>query len=776
MAQTGAVIPDGTIVKKIEIRHVGPPAVSDSLIRANIRLKEGDTYLREGGADDVRNLLGTGYFYNARIVEQSTDAGLTLIYVVQGKPTLTQILFTGNKKYKNSKLLKKVTSKVGEPLDERKLFNDTQEIKKLYEKAGYQKTEVKYSPLIEQELGRGTVTFEITESPKVKIQDVQFIGAQAFTQRKLRHAIKTRRNWMFSWLTGSGVLKEDQFQEDKERLADFYRSEGYIDFELKDVQIEQINAKRVIIRLVINEGRQYRVGSIEFQGNSLFPTSDILAKVRTKDKKGKYHLGLGMSVGQVFTPQGLTRDREGVEDYYGAKGYIDTLITPVRVANTERGTMDIVYRIQEGEKSYIEKIEIKGNTKTKDKVIRRELAVAPGEVFDMVRVKLSTNRMYGLNYFAKVDAEPEPTEIPNRKNLVIGVEEKSTGDLRLGAGFSSVDALVGFVEIGQGNYDLFKPPYFFGTGAGQKIRLRAQYGTKRQDYQITFVEPWLFNKKLAFSVDLYHRELQYYSDYYDTVQTGVKFALTRALWNDFWIGSVSYTIENIGITHVTDIAPYEIKNFEAGYRLVSKVGASIAYDTRNSSFLPTHGQRTVLSSEVAGGPLGGDSDFYKIELTTSRFFPGFYKGHILELGARVGVVDNYGDQSRVPLFDRFFLGGLYTLRGYKFHAVGPRDSTGVEPLGGGTYWFGTAEYSIPIIERLRLAAFYDIGNVYPEAYSFKTLGTGYREYVDNYGFGIRLDIPGLGPLRLDYALPLTHDAFQSGSGRFQFGVGYTREF
>jgi outer membrane protein insertion porin family len=776
-------------IRRVEVRHVGPPAVSDALIRANIRVKEGESYNRNSVDDDVRSLYGTGYFYNIRVVEEAVEEGVRLVYVVQGKPTLTQIIFSGNKKYKNTKLLKKVSSKTGEPLDERKLFSDAQEIQKYYQKAGYQKTTVKYVPNVDERLGKGTATFEINESPKVKIRDVVFVGAEAFSQKKLRKTIKTRRHWMFSWLTGSGTLKDEQFEEDKEKLAEFYRNEGYIDFEIKDIQVDQYNEKRIVLKISVFEGRRYRVGSVDFRGNKLFTTNALLYDPIVKEKN-KFTRGLTLSPGQNFTPNSLGRDREALEDLYGAKGYIDARIEPVRIPNTERGTMDVVYQIEEGEKSYIEKIEIKGNTKTKDKVIRRELAINPGETFDMVRVKLSTNRLYGLNYFAKVDAQPEPTDVPDRRNLSLTVEEKNTGDLRFGVGFSSVDSLVGFVEVGQGNFDLFKPPYFLGTGGGQKVRLRVQYGTERQDYQLTFIEPWFLNHKLAFGVDLYYRQLNYYSDLYDLIQGGARLSLSRVLWNDFWIGSVSYTLENIGLvdmprpfevvgsdgqTRTYDPVPPEIR-LEEGYTLVSKAGTSIAYDTRNSVLLPDRGQRTVFEAFVAGGPLGGDTDFYKLEVTSSRYFRGFAKGHVLELSGRVGVVDTYANSDRVHLFDRFFLGGLYSLRGFEYRHVGPFDATGVEPIGGGTFWFGTAEYSIPIIERLRFAVFYDAGNVYPKAYSFDVLNSDYKSYLDNWGLGIRLNIPMVGPLRLDYAFPITVDKFNEDKGRFQFGVGYTREF
>ncbi|HNQ87245.1 MAG TPA: outer membrane protein assembly factor BamA [Verrucomicrobiota bacterium] len=772
-------------VKEVEIRHIGPPAVSDALIRANIRVKVGDPYVRSSADDDVGNLWKTGYFYNVRVVEEAVEGGVKLVYLVQGNPTLMQISFTGNERFSDKKLLKKLTSKVGEPLSERKLFADTQEILKLYQKVGLQKTQVKSVPVVDDKLGKGTVTFEIAEAPKVRLADVEFVGAEGFKQSKLRKVIKTRRHWWLSWLTGSGVFKDEQFEEDKERLSAFYRDEGYIDYELKDTALEPVDAKRSNLKLTVSEGKRYRVGEVDFDGNALFGSDEIETQSRSRDKNNKLRQGLTMGPGQVFTPRGLRSDREAVEDFYGGRGYIDARVDPVRVPNTGAGTMDITYQIEEGKKSYIEKIEIKGNTRTKDRVIRRELAVSPGEVFDMVRVKLSTNRLYGLNYFSKVDAQPEPTDVPDRKNLVIGVEERNTGDFRAGAGFSSVDDLVGFVEVSQGNFDLFKWPYFLGTGAGQKIRLRLQVGTERKDIQLTFIEPWFLGRKLSLATDFYHRELRYYSDLYDTELTGARVSLTRTLWNDFWLGSVGYVIENVGIVNMPDPSggfdpvPPEIR-VEEGHTLVSKVISSVAYDTRNSVLLPNRGQRSAIEAEFAGGPFGGDTDFYKLQFKTARYIKGLAPGHVLELTGQIGVVDNHGSDDMVHLYDRFFLGGLWNLRGYKYRDVGPYDQTGEEPLGGRTYWYASAEYSIPIIERLRLAAFYDIGNVYPDAYSFDTYPDSrgpwsYGLYSDNWGIGIRLNIPMLGPLRLDYAMPIKHDRYTGGSGRFQFGVGYTRE-
>jgi outer membrane protein insertion porin family len=607
------------------------------------------------------------------------------------------------------------------------------------------------------------VTFEVTEAPKIRIKDVIFEGAEAFKQRTLRKQIKTRRWWMFSWLTGSGVLKEEQFAEDKEKLTRFYQNEGYIDFVIRNIEFEELGPKRMNIRFDVQEGQQYRVGAINFRGNTNFTSEEILNGIVAEGKNIKPK----MTPGEVFTPKGLNEDVDAIRDFYGSKGYVDTWVRPIKNANTEAGTMDLTYEIRDEAKgkSYIEKIEIKGNTKTKDKVLRRELAVAPGETFDMVRVKISKSRLEQMNYFDKVETEVEETQVPNRKNLVIDVEEGTTGHIELGAGFSSIDSLFGFVGYREGNFDLFNPPFF--RGGGQKLRVGATVGLRRRDYVISFTEPWFLGRKLQLGVDLYHSEMNYLSDIYDITQTGGRISLKKALPYNF-VAGISYTLENIGIDDVSDRAPLVIRQ-EPRNRLVSKVGTSLEYDTRNSVLLPSRGQRTELLTEVAGGPLGAEADFYKWELRSSWYFPGFWNGHIWEVVGRTGVVEEYGDTDRVPLFDRYFLGGVNSLRGFRYRQVGPREQG--EPIGGSTFYYGSLEYSLPIIERLRFAVFYDIGNVYLNAYDFD-----FGNYSDNWGVGIRLNIPRLGPLRLDYGIPISHQEGVSGSGKFQFSVGFYRDY
>ncbi|NDB77738.1 MAG: outer membrane protein assembly factor BamA, partial [Verrucomicrobia bacterium] len=302
----------------------------------------------------------------------------------------------------------------------------------------------------------------------------------------------------------------------------------------------------------------------------------------------------------------------------------------------------------------------------------------------------------------------------------------------------------------------------------------ASYGSRRKDYLLSFVEPWFLDRKLAFGVDLYHRSTSFQSSLYDEVQTGARLSLERALWSDFVRGNVSYTIENVGITRVDPAASPELKA-ESGTRLVSKAGAGLVYDARRGGLVPTGGQRVELITEVAGGPFGGESDFYKLELRGSQYLPGFWEGQNWEIIGRMGSVQAYnGDH--VTLFNRYFLGGPRTLRGFKYAHVSPADSLN-EPFGGNTYWLGSVEYNIPIIDRLRFALFYDIGNVYSSSFSINPNSSrGERIYQDNVGAGFRINIPNLGPLRLDYGIPLNADSHQNKSGRFNFDVGFTRDF
>ncbi|HAB15239.1 MAG TPA: outer membrane protein assembly factor BamA, partial [Verrucomicrobiales bacterium] len=690
---------------------------------------------------------------------------------------------------------------------------------KMYEKAGMQNTTVDPKPSINEQLGRGTVTFEIVESTKVRIKKVNFEGNEAFSDKRLRKVIKTRSwNWL-GWLTGAGKFKEDQFEEDKEKLRDFYGENGYVDFEIKQVEFEFPRTNRMFIDFTVSEGSQFRVGQVTFEGNTVFPQGEIIANMR--DDRGVMTRPR-LVPGAIFTPGDLEKDLLGLQNFYGSQGYIDARVQAQKIPNVVARTIDLKYVIREGTKSFVEKIEIKGNTKTKDTVIRRELALSPGETFDMVRVKISKQRLEQMNYFEKVDTKDDPTDAPGQRNLIVAVEEKNTGNIALGAGYSSVDKLVGYIEVTQGNFDLFNPPNF--TGGGQKARLRAQIGTQRQDYILGFTEPWFLGRRLRLDTELYYRDLQYLSDNYTQTILGGSIGLTKQLPHNFtlnttytlqevdiilnnaFLNSFATTIQNYeyltnnGVVSIigTNTTPAELPVFiqQAGKTLVSSLTWSLSHDTRNNLMLPTRGHLVQFEPMLAGGPLGGQADFYQLEVKAAQYWSpanlfspasgtyDFFKEHILEIIGNVGVVSAYGDGDRgltgvVPIFNRWYLGGMYSLRGFEFREVGPKQPLTGEPTGGGTYWFGSAEYSVPVVPRVRFALFFDAGMVYPDSYSFTPQeyldGTSTGFYNSNWGIGLRLNLP-IGPLRLDYGIPIKTDQFNDGGGRFQFGVGYTRDF
>lgn len=751
------------LVKEIEIRHVGPVPISDSVILANIQSKAGQSTTRTALGQDVRNLYATGYFTNVSVSQEDVEGGVKVVFTVQGKAKIKEIIIQGNDRVKASRIRKEIELKVGEPLDERKVVLAQKKIEEYYEKAGHEQAKINYDISIDQQTGQGVITFRIQEGPRVAIIDITFTGNDHYKKATLQKQMKTKRKWWLSWIVRTNVMKKEQWQDDLDKVREFYQNEGYIDMAIKDVKFDYVTAHEMYVRITIFEGKKYAVGKLDLQGNQLFPSADIRAKLK-------------MVEGKTFGPKALDADIEAIRDYYGAKGYIDAQVNPVRQPNVETGQMDILYVIVEGDISYMDKINIRGNVKTKDKVIRRELAIKPGEIYDTVKIKRSKERIENLGYFSKVTTVPEPTEVPGHKNLLLEVEEQRTGQLVFGAGFSSVDALVGFVEVSQGNFDLFNPPFF--TGGGQKARLRMQIGTRRQDFMLSFTEPWFMDRKLALGFDIYRTDSQYNSVLYNESHTGFDVHLTKEIF-PFTSGRIQYGFELVDIYDMDSSAPMVLQA-EEGNRTVSSVTGTITRDTRDSFLMPTRGNRTEVSLEVAGGPFQGDTDIYKPQIRSQQYipvpitWPTQDKKHVILLAGALGVVDSYGDSSRVPLFDRFFLGGPNNLRGFRYRDVGPKvghvDKTAVsdldEPVGGRSYAWATLEYIIPIIEKVRFAVFYDVGFANLDAFDFGT-----SNYNDDFGFGIRLDLP-IGPIRFDYGIPITTDKYNNRGGRFNFNIGY----
>jgi outer membrane protein insertion porin family len=421
--------------------------------------------------------------------------------------------------------------------------------------------------------------------------------------------------------------------------------------------------------------------------------------------------------------------------------------------------LNVTYRLDEGIQSYIEHINIQGNKRTKDKVIRRELAVVPGDVYNTVLVENSKQRLDNLKYFSRVDTFPGETSIPGRKDLNVLVEEQRTGSFNFGAGFSSVDNLVGFVELQQSNFDVTHWPDF--TGGGQRFRTRLQYGTSRKDFTISLTEPWFMDKQLSLGGEAFYHEDTYSSDVYSQRNYGFDVSIRKPI-GKFSSVQVQYKLEDIRIYDITGNGLYSAPILAAkGDYLKSTVSSTFSYDTRDSLFLPRKGEHVDFTAFVSG--LGGDVKDYGFDLEAAKYVLLPWDT-ILNFSGEVATVAAYNGKT-VPIFDRLYLGGSNNLRGFKYRNVGPKDLYS-DPIGGNTLARFTTEYTFPIIERVRGAVFYDAGFVNAGDYDF---GTG--NINSDAGIGVRLDLP-IGPVRIDYGYPIQKDSQTSGSGRFNFNVGY----
>jgi len=777
---------NGPIVREINVEYIGPKTVAKSVILSNMRTTVGDVYSAASVEEDVRNLYATGFFTNLAIKDEPLGDGVRVNVVVQPKPLVKEIVITGAKKIKEARLKKEIKSKVGESLSEKQISTDADKIKDYYLGKGYNQVQVSYKIDTNEEFGRSVVTFIVSEGDRAYVTEVDFVGNDHLTTKELRKIMKTRKKNLFSFINKSGLFKEDEFKQDLDNLRTYYNSKGYIDMEVKDVKYDYPDKGLMKVTITVFEGIQYTVGKIDFAGNTIFTKQEL------RNFRGRQITR--MDEGKVYSPRAYTpekkepneelptleNDIKRIMDLYGTRGYIDREVVPERQANVESGKIDILYHITENSQSYVEQIIIQGNNRTKDKVIRRELLVAPGQIYDSVRADVSKKRLENLQYFEKVDISPQDTTVPNRKNMVVTVEEKRTGSITFGAGFSSVDSLLGFVEISQGNFDLFNFPYF--TGGGEKFRIRLQYGLERQDAEIEFKEPWFLEQRLALGYNLFYHNATYISDYYDERNFGASVSISRG-FGQFWSGSITYTLQDYDLYDFAYNAAPEITR-ESGYRTDSSITMGMSYDTRDSVLLSRHGMHADFSTEFAGGPLLGQTNIYKFQADAQKYILLPYD-MILTVAGATGVVNYFGDSTEVPLFDRFFIGGSRSVRGFGNRDIGPinsevtyvRNSAGTligttyptEPLGGDTMAYQNLELTFPIMDRIRGAVWNDMGFLDARAFHYTD---AWPELNMAAGVGLRLNLP-IGPLRLDYGLPYKDQGWNhNNTGKFSFDVGY----
>ena len=740
------------IVRSIEVQYAGPVTVSKEKVLGNMQTRVGKPYSEQTVEDDIRSLYQTGNIANVRIFGEPVSDGVKVIVVIATKAVVKDVVITGAVKIKESRLRKEISTKPGDALNEATLEADRQKLLDYYRNHGYSDVDIHLVSNVDEHEGKAHVAFEISEGGKMTIRRVRFEGNNSISSKELSKVVKTARKTVFNFLTKAGRVDSDQLDQDVTALREYYQNHGYIDVQVPAPRIERLDGKVDVIFPVI-EGSLYHTGKITFAGNKVFTTDEL-----TKATK--------LTPGSVYSPAAVKTDIKSIQDLYGSRGYVDFQAGASTNPGGER-VMNLSYTIDEGAQSYVEHINISGNTRTKDKVIRREIALTPGEIFNTVRVDASKQRLQNLNYFSRVDTYPVDTLIPGRKDLNVIVEEKRTGSFNFGAGFSSIDSLLGFAEITQSNFDLFHWPNF--TGGGQKFRIRVQYGIERKDAVLSLTEPYFLDQKLSVGGEVFFHEANFVSNVYDERRYGFDLNARKSL-TAFTALRFGYKLEDVGLINLASDASDYIRA-QAPSRLESQLNVGWNYDSRDSLFLTRKGTRIDVSAYVDGGFLGGDTQIYGWNIEGSKYFLLRWDT-ILTLNGEVGSVSTWGNGDEVPLWDRLYLGGANNLRGYKYRFVGPKDDKG-EPIGGNTLVRGTIEYTYPIIEKVRGAVFYDVGFVNQGSYSFSASKTanGSGGLGQDVGIGFRLDLP-IGPVRIDYGIPLQNDRFTGSSGKFNFNIGY----
>jgi outer membrane protein insertion porin family len=757
------------VVRSIDVRYTGPATVSKERILAQMRTAVGQLYSDQVVEQDIQNLYKMGAILNVRIFAQPEGDGVKVIVAVQTRSAVREIEIAGAQRIKARRIRKEIGIRINSMVNEEELEKGRQKIIDIYKARGFNDVGVQFRvEPIDERRGTARVVYTINEGVKGAIRSIRFEGNAHFSERVLRKQMKTRGKTLIAFLDKSGRLDETQLQQDLDSVKEFYQNHGYIDVEVKEVRKERENGP-MIITIAITEGTQYHVGKISISGYQATTEQKIRALLKMKE-------------GAVYSPKALHDDAKAVADAYGSGGYVDTLIVP-EGAPAGPGRIDVHYKIEEGDRFFVQRINVVGNTRTKDKVIRREVLIAPGDVFNTVRVDVSKKRLENLGYFSKVETYPDDTGVAGRKDLTVQVEEKRTGSFSFGGGFSTIDQLVGFAELTQGNFDLFNWPAM--TGAGQKFRLRVQYGTQRKDFILILTEPWFLDRPFSVSGQVFYSEANYLSSLYDQRDYGFVLEARKPI-NPYTYATLGYRLEKLDIFNVAPSVSQQLGQ-ELGAQTKSQIYTSVVFDRRDNPLLTRTGQRVTISPYVAGGFLGGNDQIYGWSVEASQYFHMWWDT-ILLLNGEIATVNNWGGGSAVQIFDLLFLGGSNNLRGFDYRDVSPKDEN-KEPLGGKSMARTTVEWTFPIIEKARGAIFYDIGFVNPDAWDFseqtlfipakpRPVGStkpprvpiSYDNIASDFGFGIRLDLP-IGPLRLDYGIPV-QKAGTTGSGKFNFSVGY----
>jgi len=748
------------IIEDIIIK--GNTTVEDKEILEKTSYGMGMIYSKYKTREDIKNLYKTGKFDDIKIYLKKIDGKNVLVYELKEKPRINKIIIKGNKevgegdiKGKLDNEEKEIKIKENEYFDEYKLKKAIIEIQNMYKEKNFYYAEVKYSiNKIEPEKGKKgewvNIELEISEGDKLKVKKITATGNQVFSVDKIKGVMKTKEEGWFV----SGVFDDEQFIEDLKNIINEYYKEGYVKAKINGYTLGEIdlNKKKIIndyvkidkennaisIEIPVDEGIKYNVKSISVSGNEIFTKEEILDKIDTKEKN-------------TFNKIQFDKDISIIRNMYAEKGHIFAQINDTYIYDDDQGNVDINLDITEGPVAYIDNIKIRGNYSTKDKVIRRELSIKPGDPFDSNLIRKSQEKIYNLGFFDNVLIDTEQVDI-DKLNLIFEVKERKTGTIGLGAGYSSLEGLVGYVQLTESN--LF--------GEGKLFSADVQVGNQKKSWQLSYKDPWLFDTPTSFGVDVWNtfKNQSYNNQGYDLDTYGFDFNLGRR-FDDANQGFITYRYQEDNYSNIrSDLVGY----ISEGKSSISSITPMYVYDTRDDVFDPNRGLYSNLSLQIGGGYLGGDYNYLKMLWDGRYFIPSIWK-FVLALHARIGNAWGYEwsyGNPNVPPIEKFYAGGTDTVRGYEERALGP--------VAGGNFLIVTnVEYKLKIVEKiLTLAVFYDSGNCWE---NFNNVNWMNPYLYPSWGFGIRLTVPGTVMLiRLDWGYALDPTKRVEG-GKIHFNIG-----
>ncbi len=725
-----------TPIARIQVK--GNRRVETDAILLMIESKEGDPFDPDQLDRDLRSVYSMGFFSDVIIETEDDPNGKIVTFHVTEKPVIIGISFEGNERQKDDSLREELGLKEYAIYNPSEIKQSINRLRDFYRKKGYYDTEIT-DKIIELPNNEISLVYQIEEGKKIYIRDIRFVGNEIFSDKKLKKIMLTEEKGLLSLFTNAGILERDKLEYDIFQLTSFYNNHGYIDVQVGEPEITYNEQKHGLdITISIIEGDQYRVNSVGIEGELIRPESDLLEYVKV-DEEG------------VFNREVMHNDIDTLKEIYGNEGYAYADITPDPKRDDENHMIDITYIIDKKEKVRFERINITGNSTTRDKVIRRELKVTEGGLFSGEKINRSKENLDRLGYFEEVETDTRKGSQDDLIILDINVKEQPTGTFSVGLGYSAFDKTILSAQISRQN--LF--------GKGQYVNFNAYIGSRTTEFDLRFTEPWLFDRDLSSSINIYNWQTEY--DYYTKDSKGGDLVFGWPLGiDDYTRASVRYFYDSARIKDVYLNAALFIQSM-IGNILTSSVTLGIGRDSTDRPWGTTRGSINSVSLEYAGGILGGDSYFNKYLGTSAWFFP-VWKGTVLMTKASAGYVAQR-EGGRLPNYDRFRLGGINSVRGYEWGDISPIDpETGVE-IGGDKMWLWNLEYRIPLREEEGVwgVVFFDAGNAFEEIDDWKSMA---RRSV---GFGIRWRSP-MGPLQLEYGIKLDKRPGES-AGEFEFNMG-----